>query len=146
MGTRGCVKTILLHLGCRSGDLDRRRLEGERLRLSNLTCICVLHLVALASFSSRVRVDVHWVAWRWAPAAGTRRHGAEAGRVGRGLRAQLSEVQVGAGAVTHGHRLAKLALRPEAVKDNAVDGDDKNFDYNFDDAAYKRPVLVKCQY
>jgi len=141
VGTRGRVKSILLHLWCGPGNLDRWRLESEGLRLSNLTCICVLDLVALASFCGGVRVDVHWVAWRWAPAAGTRRHGAEARSVGRGLRAQLSEIQVGAGAVTHGHGFAELALGPETVEDDAVDGDDENLDYDFDDAAYKCPVL-----
>jgi len=141
VGTRGRVKSILLHLWCGPGNLDRWRLESEGLRLSNLTCICVLDLVALASFCGGVRVDVHWVAWRWAPAAGARRHGAEARSVGRGLRAQLSEIQVGAGAVTHGHGFAELALGPETVEDDAVDGDDENLDYDFDDAAYKCPVL-----
>ena len=145
MGTRGRVKSILLHLWCGPGNLDRWRLESEGLRLSNLTCICVLDLVALASFRGRVGIDVHWVAWRWAPAAGARRHGAEARSVGRGLRAQLSEIQVGAGAVTHGHGFAELALGPETVEDDAVDGDDENLDYDFDDAAYKCPVLVECQ-
>jgi len=141
VGTRGRVKSILLHLWCGPGNLDRWRLESEGLRLSNLTCICVLDLVALASFRGRVGIDVHWVAWRWAPAAGARRHGAEARSVGRGLRAQLSEIQVGAGAVTHGHGFAELALGPETVEDDAVDGDDENLDYDFDDAAYKCPVL-----
>lgn len=141
MGTWGRIKPILLHLRCGPGDLDRRRLESEGLRLSDFACICILDLVALASFCCRVRVDVHWVAWRWAPATGTGRHGAEARRVGGGLRAQLSEIQVGAGAVTHSHGFAELTLGPEAVEDDAVDGDDENFDYNLDDTAYKCPVL-----
>jgi hypothetical protein len=82
------------------------------------------------------------MAWRWTPAAGARRHGTEARGVGCGLRAELGEVEIGTGTVAHGHGLAKLALRPEAVEDDSVDGDDKNFDYDFDDAADERPVLM----
>ena len=85
---------------------------------------------------------MHWVAWGWAPAARARRHGTEAGGVGRGLGAQLGEVEIGAGAVAHGHGLAELALGPEAVEDDAVDGNDKDFNYDFDDAAYECPVLA----
>jgi hypothetical protein len=58
------------------------------------------------------------------------------------LRAQLGEVQIRAGAITHGHGLAELALGPEAVEDDAVDGDDEDFDDDFDNAAYESPVLV----
>jgi hypothetical protein len=136
------LKAILFHLRCRTSDLDRRCLERKRLGLSNLACICVLHFVALARFSSGVRVHIHRVAWWWAPAAGARRHGTEAWGVGCGLRAELGEVEIGAGAVTHGHGLAELALGPEAVEDDAVDGDNEDFDYDFDDAAYEGPILV----
>ena len=59
------------------------------------------------------------------------------------MRAKLGKVEIRAGAVAHGHGLAELALRPETVKDDAVDGDDKNLDYDFDDAANERPVLIK---
>jgi hypothetical protein len=54
----------------------------------------------------------------------------------------LSKVKVRTGAVTHGHGLAELALRPKAVENNTVNGDDEDFDDNFNDAAYKCPVLV----
>ena len=135
------LKAILLHLGCRTSDLDRWCLESERLGLGDLTCICVLHLVVLAVFSRGMRIDVHWVAWWWAPSAGARRHGTETGCVGCGLRSQLGKVEIRTGAVTDGHGLAELALRPKAIEDDTVDGDDKNLDDDFDDAADKSPVL-----
>jgi hypothetical protein len=53
----------------------------------------------------------------------------------------LSEIEIRTGAVTNGHGLAELALGPEAVEDNAVDGDDKDLDNDFDDAANESPVL-----
>jgi hypothetical protein len=53
----------------------------------------------------------------------------------------LSKIEIGTGVVAHGHGPAKLALRPEAVDDNAVDGDDQGLDYDLDDAADKSPVL-----
>lgn len=121
----GCrVEAILLDFGCGTSDLDRRCLESEWLGLSNLASVGVLDLVALASLSGRVRVNVHWVTWRWAPAAGAGRHGTKARGVGCGLRAKLGEVEIGTGTVAHGHGLAELALRPEAVEDDAVDGND----------------------
>jgi hypothetical protein len=80
---------------------------------------------------------VHWVAWRWAPTAGARRHGTEAGGVGRGLRAQLSEIQIGTGAVALHHGLPELALGPEAVEDDGIYDNAKDFDNDLDDAANK---------
>jgi hypothetical protein len=49
----------------------------------------------------------------------------------------LSEVEIRAGTVTHGHGLPELALGPEAVEDDAVDDDAKNFDNDLDNAADK---------
>lgn len=60
------------------------------------------------------------------------------------MRAELGKVEIRSGTVAHGHGLAKLALGPEAVEDDSVDGNNKNLDYDFDDAADKRPVLVDC--
>ena len=56
----------------------------------------------------------------------------------------MGKVEIRSGTVAHGHGLAKLALGPEAVEDDSVEGDNKNLDYDFDDAADKRPVLVDC--
>jgi hypothetical protein len=64
------------------------------------------------------------VTWGWAPATGARRHGTKARGVRCGLRAKLGEVEVGTGAVAHSHGLAELALGPETVEDDAVNGDD----------------------
>lgn len=142
-GASSCwrVKAFLANLGCSTSDLDRWCSEGEGLWLDNLAHIGVLHLVALACFSSRVRVNVHWVAWRWAPAARARRKGTEAGSVGSRLRAQLSKVEIRSGTVTLGHGLPKLALGPETVEDDAVDDDAEKLNNDLDDAAHKSPVL-----
>jgi hypothetical protein len=58
----------------------------------------------------------------------------------------LREVEIGAGAVAHGHGLAELALGPEAVEDDAVDDNAEELDDDFDDAADEGPVLEGCQY
>lgn len=84
------------------------------------------------------------MAWWWAPAAGARRHWAETRGVGSGLGAQLSKVEIRTSAVAHGHGLAELALGPEAVEDNSVNGNDEDLDDDFDDAADKSPVLMHC--
>lgn len=131
----------MLDLGCGTGDLDRWCSEGEGLGLDDLADRGVLHLVALAGFGGRVRVHVHWVAWRWAPAARARRERTEAGSVGSRLRAELSEVEIRSGTVTLGHGLPELALRPEAVEDDAVDDDAEKLDNDLDDAAHKSPIL-----
>lgn len=135
------LESVLLNLGCCARDLDRWRLEGKWLWLSNLTCVCVLNLVVLAVLGSRVRVDIHGVAWRWSPTAGAWRHWAKSGSVGGRLRSKLSKVQIRASAVTLHHGLPELPLGPESVEDNAVDGDDEHFDDDLDDAAHKSPVL-----
>lgn len=69
------------------------------------------------------------------------RLGAEAGRVGRRLHAQLGEVEVGPGLVAHVHGLEQLALGPVAVEDDAVERDTDDLDNDFDDHADKTPVL-----
>jgi hypothetical protein len=68
--TRWCIEAILTDLGGRTCDLDRRRTERERLWLNNLADLRVLYFVTLTCLGGRVRVNVHWVAWRWAPATG----------------------------------------------------------------------------
>lgn len=81
------------------------------------------------------------MAWRWAPAAGAWRHGTKSGCVGCGLGAKLSKIEIGSSAVTLSHGLPELPLGPEAVENNGVDGNAKNFDNNLDDGANKRPTL-----
>lgn len=65
----------------------------------------------------------------------------EPGCVGCRLRAQLREVQVCAGLVAGVHRLPQSVLAPEAVEDDAVDGDHNHLHHHLDDAADQRPVL-----
>ena len=72
---------------------------------------------------------------------GGRGAGLEAGSVGRRLGAQLGQVQVGAGLVAQVHALVQLALGPEAVEDDAVDGDGDDLDDDLDDDADEGPVL-----
>ena len=86
------------------------------------------------------------VAWRGGVVALRGRLGAKPAKarcVGRGLTAELGEVQVGASLVAVIHRLVKTALGPVAVKDDAVEGDADGFDDDFDDDADESPVLDK---
>lgn len=88
-----------------------------------------------------MRVDIHWVAWRWAPAAGARGEGTKSRSVGCGLRAELSQIEIGTSTVTLSHGLPELSLGPEAVEDDTIDDNAEKFDYDLDDAADKCPVL-----
>ena len=69
----------------------------------------------------------------------------EAGGVGRGLGAELGEVEVGARAVADVHGLVQAAFGEDAVGDDAVDGDGDDFDNDFDEGADEGPVLPKSQ-
>src|SRR5690242_5864650 len=80
-----CIKAILLGFWCGACNLDRRCAKSEGLWLDDLADGGVLDLVALAGFSSGVRVHIHWVAWRWAPAAGPWGEGTKSRCVGCGL-------------------------------------------------------------
>lgn len=53
----------------------------------------------------------------------------------------MGKVEIRTGAVADSHGLAELALRPEAVENDTVDGDDKNLDDDLDDATDESPVL-----
>ena len=65
----------------------------------------------------------------------------EAGRVWRGLDAELGQVEIRTSLVAGVHGLVQPSLGVEAVEDNGVDGDSNDFDNDFDESAYKRPVL-----
>lgn len=65
----------------------------------------------------------------------------EARRVWCTLTSQLSEVQIGASAVSCVHALSEAVLAPEAVEDDSVDRDDNDFHDDLDDTADQRPVL-----
>jgi len=57
------------------------------------------------------------------------------------LGAELSEVEIGTGAVSHVHGLHETTLRVEAVEDDAVEGDADDLDDYLDDDANESPVL-----
>ncbi len=65
----------------------------------------------------------------------------EARGVGRGLGAELGEVEVGAGAVAEVHGFVEAALGVEAVEDDGVDGNGDDLDDDLDDGADQGPVL-----
>ncbi len=91
-------------------------------------------VIAVSRAIGRVVVEVGGEGWR---------HGGlgESRRVGRRLRPQLGEVQIGPCAVAEIHRLVELPLGPEPVEDDPVEGDDDDFDDDFDDGADQRPSL-----
>lgn len=100
--------------------------------------------VALFGIGERVGVvGGWWEAWGFHVGAVGWGEGPEAGGVGRGLRAQLGQVEVGASFVADVHGLTKLAFGVVAVEDDAIDGDGDGLDDDFDDAAYKGPGLGK---
>lgn len=133
------LEAVLFDLGGGPVDLDGRSAESEGLWLGDWAS--VLDLLTLAVLSGAERVNVLRVAWRWAPSAGARRHGAEARSIGCRLRAKLGEVKIGAGLVSDSHRLSELPLGPESVKDDAVDDDAERLNDDLDDAAYECPIL-----
>jgi hypothetical protein len=69
------------------------------------------------------------------------RLGAEARSVGSRLTAELSEVKIGTGAVSHVHGLEKALLGIVAVEDDAVEENGENLDDNLYDDANHGPVL-----
>lgn len=109
--------------------------------MRDLAGIGVLDFIALTVLGGGLRVVVLRVSWGRAPAAGAGGEGAESWGVGCGLGAELGEVEVGAGLVAVGHGLSELSLGPEAEEDDGVDGDDEDFNDDFDDAADEGPVL-----
>lgn len=69
------------------------------------------------------------------------RHWAEAWSVGCGLRAELGEVEIGAGAVTDIHGLAQALFRVVSVEDDCVENDGDALEHNLNDTADKSPVV-----
>lgn len=61
--------------------------------------------------------------------------------VGRGLGAELGEVEVGASAVAEVHGFVETALGVEAVEDDGVNGDGDDLDDDLDEGADQRPAL-----
>jgi hypothetical protein len=56
-------------------------------------------------------------------------------RIRSALRAEIGEVEVGAGAIASCHAFAKAALGPEAGEDDEGDADCEDFDDDGDDGA-----------
>ena len=65
----------------------------------------------------------------------------ETGGIGCRLTPELSEIKIRASFVTQIHGLGESALGVEAVKDNGVNADGKDFDDDLDESAKQRPVL-----
>lgn len=65
----------------------------------------------------------------------------EAGCVGSGLGSQLGKIEIRTSFVAHIHRLVELALGPDAVEDDGVDGDCDYFNDYFDEGADESPIL-----
>lgn len=65
----------------------------------------------------------------------------EARCIGCALASQLRQVQISAGSVSCVHGLPEPVLRPEAVEDNGVDGDDDDLHNDLNDAADQTPIL-----
>lgn len=129
----GSVESILRRLGGRVLHADGRRLQLERLwgmgwRLGRR----VLRRVVLTILGRRV--DVLGLRRGHVRRLGRAR---EPGGVGRGLRAELREIQVGPGLVTQVHGLAQPLLGVEAVEDDRVDEDDNDVDDDLDDGAHQ---------
>lgn len=126
-------------------DFDGRRLESEGLGVQYCVRLRVDKLGAGAgeSFFSGGRgvVGGWWEAWgldvlrvRWGERT-------EARGVGSGLRAQLGEVEIRAGAVTDVHGLAKTLLGVVSVEDDGVEEDGDALQDDFNEAANQRPRL-----
>lgn len=149
---RACAREgILLHLGGGGRRLRGGSLEFERglglgrgelgLGLEDAATRGEGALAGSLLDVAKVAVGGGRVAGRHGVLAQGRGLGAEAGGVGSGLAAELGEVKIGTGFVTHVHGLCEAALGVVAVKEDAVEGDGHDFDNDFDDNADQRPVL-----
>lgn len=65
----------------------------------------------------------------------------EPGGIRSGLAAELSEIEVRAGAIAEVHRFVEAAFGVVAVEDDAVDGDGDDFDDDLDQGANEGPAL-----
>ena len=128
-------EAVLGESGSRLG-LDRGRLQGERLGvedgvglgLDELDALEGLFLVHPGVCGGREAWGLHVHGVRWG-------HGPEAWSVRGGLSAQLGEVQVGAGLVSHVHGLPEALLGVVPVEDDAVEDDCDGFKNDLDQAA-----------
>lgn len=73
------------------------------------------------------------------------RLGSKTGGVGSGLAAELREIEIGAGTVSHIHGLEEAALGVVAVEDDAVEHDAEDLDDDLNDDADHGPVLKTAE-
>ena len=141
------LEAVLLEDGGRLRDAHGGRLQGEGLRLGEGLALADVGGVVVDGGGGAVVLallgDVDVVVVLQVGAEGGA-HGSleEAGRVGRGLGAQLGEVEVRAGAVADVHGLVELALGAEPVENDAVKGDGDDFNDDLDEGADEGPVLL----
>jgi len=129
------LEAVLLHGGGGVLDADRGRLQSEGFGWGEGVVLgCELGGFVVAVGFAVLGDGVGVVQRRGARAL-------EARGVGRGLGAELGEVEVGTGAVAEVHGLVEAALGVEAVEDDAVDGDGDDLDHDLDNGADQRPVL-----
>lgn len=55
--------------------------------------------------------------------------------------AELRKIEIGASLVTNVHALSELALAPESIEDDGIDGDSNGLDHDFDNTANESPFL-----
>ena len=140
----GGLEPLLRHRRRRMLDSHRRRLERERLRLGKRVVLTgVLGVVFGGGRVFALFGGVEVVVGVVDGSAEGGAHGGfgEAWSVGGGLRAQLGEVEVGAGFVADVHGFVEAAFGPVSVEDDGVDGYCEDFDDDFDDGADEGPVL-----
>lgn len=130
------LEAVLLHGRGGVLDADGGRLQGEGFGLGEGVVLgCELRgiIVVVVGFAV-LGEGVGVLQGRGARAV-------EARGVGRGLGAELGEVEVGAGAVAEIHGFVEAPLGVEAVEDDGVDGDGDDLDGDLDDGADQRPAL-----
>lgn len=136
------LEAILWRGWSRVLDADGRGLEGEGFRLGEgVVFLCELGVfvviahahvvVGVAVFGEGMGVLVG--VWGFIAF--------EARGVGRGLGAELGEVEVCAGFVAQVHGFVESAFGVESVEYDAVDGDCDDFDDDFDQGADEGPTL-----
>jgi hypothetical protein len=101
----------------------------------------VLNIPAFDVLRFSTRIYVHWLIWRWTPAAGPWRQGTRTSWTRCSLRAHLCEVEIRARIIALHYGFPHFALRQDAVEDNAVEAHVEDLDDDLDETADECPVL-----
>lgn len=141
-------EAALVHLGSSRWSFGGRSLEleagllGSELRLG-LSKLCAGREGVLVDLvdGGKALVGSGRVAGRHGVGAEGGRLGGEAGSVGSRLAAELGEVEVGSGAVSHIHGLEQTSLGVVTVEDDAVEENAEDLDHHLNDDADHGPVL-----